>query len=150
MWRASTSLPVPDSPVIRIDASDAATCSAHGGEHGRVAGDHGVGLPRRSLQYGGDQVGVGRQRQEFPRPITDGAHGLRGIRVRATGDDGDHDALMGQRPHECPDVMRQFDQQQVHLSVRAQMRERAAVVVRLVQLGAACRGDTGGLAQLTP
>ena len=83
MWRASISLPVPDSPVISTEASDSATCSARRtvAAMSGVAHHQCVGLAGGGLQDRGDQVGVGRQRQELPRAVADRAH--RRLRDRA-------------------------------------------------------------------
>ena len=90
--RASTSLPVPLSPVMRMPASDAGELlrPPEHRRHGRVAVDrHFPALARRRFEHRGDEVGVGRQRQEVLGAGADGAH--RGFRVHVPPA-GDHRA----------------------------------------------------------
>ena len=99
MWRASTSLPVPLSPVISTEASGRATCSARRSA-ASIAGSRttsACALAAGGLQDGGDQVGVGRQRQEFARAGADRPHRRLGVRVDAAGDDRNRHPLGRER-----------------------------------------------------
>ena len=149
-WRASTSLPVPDSPRISTDASAGATCSARFStvEHGGIARDQRMRLAGRRFEDRGDQVGVGRQGQEFARALADGAHRGVGVVVDAAGDDGRGDALGRHGAHEPADIVRDFAEHHIDARIGAQSLEPGRHVVGLVELGAAGDGDAAGLAEL--
>ena len=121
--------------------------AADGGEHGRVAGNERMTLAGGRLEDGGDQLGLGRQRQELAGAAGDGGRGLLRPGVDAAGDHGHGDTLGRHGADQHVDVVRQLDQHEVHMGVRAEAGEGAAVVVGLAELGAARDGDAGRLAQ---
>ena len=115
--------------------------------HGRIAEDEGTGLFRHRLQHGGDQLGVGRQRDVL---LGAGANGLRRllwVGVDAATDDLHGDALRIELLDEARDVELDVDHQQIGALATAQGRHRALDVVDVRDLGAAiesdlaCRGD---------
>ncbi len=118
------------------------------GEHRRVAGDQRMAFAAGGLQDGGDQIRIGRQRQEFARAVANGAHGGGGVRVRTAGDHRYRHALRGQRAHQCCDIVVNLAEHQIHLRIGTQPHQRGVQRVRLIQLGAARHGDPGRLTQI--
>ena len=135
MWRASTSLPVPDSPLIRTEASARATCSARctvasitWSRTIMVWDSPDIRLP------GSRRSGRGRaawQRQELPRAGLDGAHGGVGVDIAgAAGDDRDRHALRRQRGDDGANVMREIAQHKIDMRVGPQPDQRRVRVIR--------------------
>ena len=146
MWRASTSLPVPLSPVISTDASAAGDLlgPAQRLEHRRVARDQAVAVAAGGLQDGGDQLRVGRQRQELPRAVADGAHGGGSASTsvpQATTGTAMRSAASARTS--AADVVADLAQYQVHPGIRAQPGQRGIQPVRLLQLVRRGRSPSG-------
>ena len=120
--------------------------AVHRGLHGGIAHHHRVAFAGGGFQDGGDQVGIGRQRQEFARAVADRLR--RGLRIvaGAAGDDRHRDALGGERAHHRADVVRQVAQHQIDARIGAQPRQRGVRVVRLVELRPARDRDARRLA----
>ena len=121
--------------------------AAHGFLHGGVAHDHRVGLAGGGFQDGGDQIGIGRQRQELARALANGACCRLRVVAGAAGDNRHRDAFGGERAHHRAHVVRQIAQHEVDASVRAQARQAGIGVIRLVELRAARDRDPRGLAE---
>ena len=105
--------------------------------HGRVAHDHRVGLAGGRLQDGGDQVRIGRQRQELARSLANGAGSRLCVVAGAAGDNRHRDAFGSERAHHRAHVVRQIAQHEIDAPVRAQARQAGIGVIRLVELRAA-------------
>ena len=119
----------------------------HRRRHRRIAHDQRVRLAGRRLQDRRDQVGVGRQRQEFARAGADRAHGGLGVVAGAAGDDRDVDALGRQRAHQRADVGQQFAQHQIDPRIEAQAGQCRVDPVGLVEPRAAADRQPCGLAE---
>ena len=111
--------------------------AVHGFLHGRVAHDHRVGFAGGRFQDGGDQVRIGRQRQELARALANGAGSRLCVVAGAAGDHRHRDAFGGERAHHRAHVVRQIAQHEVDAPVRAQPRQAGIGVIRLVELRAA-------------
>ncbi len=120
-----------------------------GGVHDFVTHDHGVGFAGRGLEDGGDQIGIGRQREEFARTGVNGADGGVGVVAGAAGDDRHRHAFGGERGDDGADVVRDVAQHQIDVRVGAQADQCAVGIIRLIEPGAAADGDPGRLAQVT-
>ncbi len=118
------------------------------GEHRGVAGDQGVGLAGRGQQDGGDQLGVGGQRQELARPVAHRPDRGFGVGLGAAGDHGGGDALGGHRAHQAGHVMGDVAEHDVDTGVGAQPGEAGCSGVGLVETRTAALGDARGLTQL--
>ena len=120
-----TSLPMPLSPVIRIEASDGATCSASRTTlcHRRVAIEQRVALLGDRLEHRGDQLGVGRQRDVFLGAGLDGADRGAGIGADAAGHHRHADALRRQAVDQAGDVELHVHHHQVGALAGAQRRQ---------------------------
>ena len=108
--------------------------AADGCLHGRVAHDQRVGFAGGRLQDGGDQVGIGRQRQELARAGADGAGGRLCVVAGAAGDNRHRDAFGSERAHHPPTSCARSHSTR---SMRASARRRASAgigVIRLVEL----------------
>ncbi len=104
--------------------------------------------PRRHrFQDGGDQVGIGRQRQKLARAVANGLRRGLGIVAGAAGDHRHRHAFGGERAHHGAHVVRQIAQHQIDAGIGAQPDKRRVGVVRLVQLRTARNGDARRLAE---
>ncbi len=121
--------------------------AAHRFLHGGIAHDHRVAFAGRRFQDCGDQVRIGRQRQELARALANGACGGFRIVAGAAGDDRHRHALRRQRAHHGADVVRHIAQHEIDAGIRAQSRQRGVGVIRLVELRAACDRDARSLAK---
>ena len=141
--RASTSLPVPLSPVISTEASEPAICWASLTTRAIdvVAIDHVAGVVGDGREHRGDQIRIGRQRDVFLGAGMDGAH--RGARVvaDAAGDDRHMDALGVERGDQVADVDGDVDHQQVGAAAGAQHGERLLVAFGVGDVGALVHRD---------
>jgi hypothetical protein len=122
--------------------------AVHGGLHRRIADDHGMRFAGRGFEDRGDQVGVGRQRQELARPGVDGADGGVGIVAGAAGDDRDGHALGRQRGDDGAHVVRDVAQHQVDVRVGPQPDQCAVGIIGLIELRPARDGDPRRLAEI--
>ena len=120
----------------------------HAARHRRIAHHHDVGFARRRLQDGGDQLGVGRQRQIFAGTLANRAqHRLR-IVAGAAGDHRHGDPLARQGADHGADIVRHVAQHEVEPGIAAQARQRRLGIVGMVQPGAASHRDPRRLAEL--
>ena len=98
-------------------------------------------------EHGGDQLGIGRQRQEILRTGANGAQRRLGILGAAAGDDGGGDALLKQGLHQPGDVMGDVAEDQVR-PLGAQHLKAGQGAIGLQQPRAAGMGQPASLAQL--
>ena len=82
----------------------------------RVVGDGG--------EHGGDQLGIGRQRDVLLGAGVDGGDRGAGVVAHPAGDDRHRDALGLEAAHQVADVERDVDHQQVGAAAGAQHVER--------------------------
>ena len=128
--RASTSLPVPDSPVISTEASLAGDLlrELDHARHGVVAIDQFAPVVGDRGKHRGDQFGVGRQRDVFLGAGVDGGDRGAGVGRGAAGDDRRMDAFGLERGDQFADIDGDIDHQQVGAAAGAQHGERLAAV----------------------
>ena len=77
-------------------------------------------------EHGGDQLGVGRQRQVFLGAGADRVDGAARIGADAAGDDRGADALGDERAHQLADVERDIAEHEVGAAAAAQARRAPA------------------------
>ena len=150
MWRASTSLPVPDSPVISTEASDAATCSARrtvaciAGSRTTIAWLSPAAASRIAAIRSGSG-GSGRNSRAPSRIACAAASASSPVPQATTGTAMRSAASARTRaPTSCA---RSHSTRSTRASA-AQPRQRRVGVVRLVQLRAARDRDARRLAEL--
>ena len=119
-----------------------------GGGHSRIAHDQRVGFAGGGLQDGRDQVGVGRQRQEFARAGADRAQRGFGVALVPQATTGTAMRSAASARTTAPTSWRQIAQHEIHARIGAQVGQRGLGVVRLVELRAAGDGEASGLAEL--
>ena len=150
MWRASTSLPVPGFAADQhrgvgarhlLGATDGASITW---SRTISAWD----FAGRGLQDRGDQIRIGRQRQEFARAGLDGADGGLGVVAGAAGDDRHGHALGRQSGDDGADVVGDVAQHEIDVRIGSQPDQCAVGIVRLIELRAAADGDPGRLTQV--
>ena len=124
--------------------------TADGCQHDGISGDEGMAFAGSGLEDRGNQVRIGRKRQKLAGALGNGACRLVRAGVDATRHDRNRDPFRGKRPDKGADVVRQLHEHKVDTSVRPQVGECRAVVVRLLQLGPARGGDAGRVAKLAP
>ena len=113
---------MPLSPVIRIEASlprDLVGQRDHRA-HGFVFVDQLVGFVGHRGQHGGDQFGIGGQRQIFLGAGADRVDRAARIGADAAGDHRGADALGREAAHQRADVQRDVAQHQVGARAAAQ------------------------------
>ena len=116
--------------------------------HAWIAEQEVGALARDGRDDGGDQFGVGRERDVFLGAGADGVDGGGGIGLGAAGDDRDVDALAVERGDEAGNVDHDIDKQQVGAAAGAE-RGHGDVDGRGVgDLGAALHGELGGFGEL--
>ena len=116
--------------------------------HRRIAEQEVGALARHRRDDGGDQLGVGRQRDVFLGAGADGVDRGGGVGLGAAGDDRDVDALGIERGDEAGDVDHHVDEQQIGTAAGAEARERDLDGRGVSDLGAALHGELGGFGEL--
>ena len=146
MKRAMTSLPVPDSPVIRTEASEVATCSASrstlfitGSRKIRALCSSATAASTAAISW----ASGGRGTYSLA-PARMAAAARSELAPMPQGDDRDMDALGIQAGHDARDVQIDVDHHQVGPLASPQGCQGAVDVAGVRDLGAAVQCDLAG------
>jgi hypothetical protein len=118
-------------------------------QHRRVARDHRALVVGDGSQYGGDQVGFGREGNEFLRARADRAGGRFGAHIHAARHDRDGDALQLVSLDQGADIQTDIDHEQIGPTAGPQITCSLFDRVHVSDLGSAVHGDLGGGGQLS-
>ena len=116
--------------------------------HAGIAEQEVGGFAGHGGDDGGDQLGVGRQRDVFLGAGADGVDGSGGIGLGAAGDDRNVEALGVERGDQAGDVDHHIDEEQIGAAAGAEARHRDLDARGVGDLGAALHGELGGFGEL--
>lgn len=119
--------------------------AADGCGHDGIAHHQSVAFAGGGFEDGGDQVGVGWQRQEFARAVADRPHRRCRIVRRAARHHRHGDMLCRQCAHHAADVVRDVAQHEVDARIGAQVGQCSVGIIRLIELGPPRDGNPRGL-----